>query len=229
MCALGKAPSTSRTHDRYHSLRTPCFPCPVFRFVASLSAGARPRTSAAAWRRPEAGRAQLLREERDAQLLDQPAELLELRVVAAGVAVGLRARLVLVPQALRPSAACFWSRSGAGAVLLEAQRVALEVARQVLEALPRRARKETGVDQPLALRPSRPARRGPSDAVLRDRLRSCWLASTIAAAMARRGLGHRRQPRLGALLLLLERLRRARRLVLADERAVEDRREEVGA
>src|SRR5687768_11391315 len=42
-------------------------------------------------------RAQLLREERHAQLLDQPAELLEPQVVAPRFAIGREARLVLFP------------------------------------------------------------------------------------------------------------------------------------
>src|SRR5688572_12971101 len=89
-------------------------------------------------------RAQLLREERDAQLLDEPAEFLELLVEALGVTVGLGARLVLVPQALHGSAVLLVAL-GILTVLGQAQRVALEVARHVLEALPGRACEEAGV------------------------------------------------------------------------------------
>ena len=46
--------------------------------------------------------------------------------------------------------------------------------------------------------------------------------------MAHGRLRHRRQPRLGALLLLLERLERAGQRVLAHEGAVHDRRDQVG-
>src|SRR5688572_20462098 len=48
-------------------------------------------------------RAQLLGEERHAQLLDHPAELLQVHVDAVGVLVRFRTRLVLVPQALKRS------------------------------------------------------------------------------------------------------------------------------
>src|SRR5688572_7232241 len=87
-------------------------------------------------------RAQLLREERDAQLLDQPAELLELRVVAPGVAIGREARLVLLPKALHRHGVLLVAL-GVGTVLGEPQRVATKVAWQVLEPLPRRDRKST--------------------------------------------------------------------------------------
>src|SRR5512132_1144176 len=43
-------------------------------------------------------RAQLLREEAHAQLLDEPAEFLELRIAAARVVVGLHPRFVIRPQ-----------------------------------------------------------------------------------------------------------------------------------
>src|SRR6185436_8724842 len=45
-------------------------------------------------------RAQLLGEERHAQLFEKPAEFLEVRVVAAGIVVLLRARLVHLPEPL---------------------------------------------------------------------------------------------------------------------------------
>src|SRR5688572_859325 len=65
------------------------------------------------------GRAQLLREERDAQLLDEPAELLELRIGASRIAVGLRPRLVLLPQPLH-RARVLLVALGARAVLRQA-------------------------------------------------------------------------------------------------------------
>jgi hypothetical protein len=96
-----------------------------------IIAGARPRISAGAWPNRHR-RAQLLREERDAQLLDHPAEFLQLLVDAVGVLVRLRARFVLFHRPCTVPA-CFWSRSAPARYFGEAQRVALEVAGQVLE------------------------------------------------------------------------------------------------
>src|SRR6185503_4818777 len=96
-------------------------------------------------------RAQLLREEGHAKLLEEPAELLELRVGAAGFAVGLRALLVVVPEPGHGERVLLVAL-GVGAVFLQPQRVALQVARNVLQAFPWRARNESGIHEPFARR-----------------------------------------------------------------------------
>jgi hypothetical protein len=80
-------------------------------------------------------RAQLLGEERDPQLFDQPAVILEMRVSLARIEVGLRARFVALPQRLHRVRVLLVAL-GAGAVLLQPERVTLDVARQVLQAAP---------------------------------------------------------------------------------------------
>src|SRR5205823_1315533 len=96
-------------------------------------------------------RLQLLREERHAQLLEQPAELLELR--AHGAALRARAELAAIGLLERRKLA----REARialriGAQLLKAQRGGLEVAREVLQPLPRRAREPAGGEEPRELR-----------------------------------------------------------------------------
>src|SRR5258706_15191960 len=170
-------------------------------------------------------RAQLLREERDAQLLDHPAEVLELLVAAARVAVGFQPRLVVVPERLHGRGMLLVALR-AGTIFLQAQRVAAQVARNVLEALPRRAREEAGIDETLALA-LHFLHDAPERGVLRGRLQELLARLADRGRVPRRRFGHGGQARLGALLLLLERLLRARRRVLADEGAVEDRGEEI--
>src|SRR6185312_6951911 len=91
----------------------------------------------------------------------------------------------------------------AGAVLLQAQRVSLEIARQVLEALPGRAREETGIHEAVALRPGflGDAAEGGR---LRDHLHQLLRRLPDRRGVARRAFGDGGQARLGALLLLLE-------------------------
>src|SRR6185437_14935240 len=89
-------------------------------------------------------RAQLLREERDAQLLDEPAVLFDARGALA--VTRLRECLVLRPQALH-GRRVLGITLDARPVFLKPQRIALEVARDVLQALPRRAREEAGIDE----------------------------------------------------------------------------------
>ena len=86
-------------------------------------------------------RLQLLREERHAQLLEQPAELLELRVGRAALALrrGLALPLRLERRELGGDARV---ARRIGAQLVEPQRRRLEIAREVLQPLPRRARDE---------------------------------------------------------------------------------------
>ena len=145
--------------------------------------------------------------------------------MAPGLVVGLGARLVVVPEGLHRGRVPLVAL-GASAVLLQAQRIALQVARDVLEALPRRAREEARVDEPLA-RGLHFLHHAPEARMLRHGLAVLLARLHDGREVPQRRLRHRRQPRLGALLLLLEPLGRARRLVLADERAVHDGLDQV--
>ena len=141
-------------------------------------------------------------------------------------AVALEPRIVVAPELHRGDRVLLVAL-GVGGIFLQPQRVTLQVARDVLEALPWRARDESGIHQPLArgLHVLHDATQG---AALRDDLRILLARLDDRSEISLRALGHGRQPRLGAFLLVFVRLRRSRRVVLADERAIDDRREEIG-
>src|SRR5205823_6676519 len=96
-------------------------------------------------------RAQLLGEERHPQLLEQPAELVELRAHSAVAAAGaeLAAKRLLERGELGGESLVALR---VGAQLLQAQARRLQVARQVLQPLPRRAREPAGREQARELR-----------------------------------------------------------------------------
>src|SRR5260221_9990133 len=164
-------------------------------------------------------RAQLLGEERDAQLLDHPAEFLEARLATAGDGVFLRTCLVLLPERHQRRRMLLVALD-VRAVFLEAQGAAPEVARQVLETLPWGANEEARVDHAVADR-LHFVRQFSERRAVGKRLRELLARFSDRRGVAQRPFGDRQQARLGALLLLLEGLRRARRLVLADEGTVD--------
>ncbi len=148
------------------------------------------------------------------------------RVIDAGLAVPRQTLLVVAPQGLDGAAVLLVARR----VLVEAlqpPRDALEVARQVLQPLPRRAGKEPLEYQPLQLPlhirlerlRQRPGQRGLDGLPLGD----------ASAGDPTDRLNHGRQAGAAALLLLVERLLRPRRLVIAQQRAVGDGGEPVVA
>ena len=172
-------------------------------------------------------RLELLREQRDPKLLEQPAKLVERRGRARPAARSRsRALRVALATIRRPPAACRASRSGP---LARTSRAAVErrqVARQVLRAAPTASRRRS---------PGRRARRARRDfraaASLHGpaaRLRAVWPSAGSAAAIvgeqAERALGDRRQPRARPLHLLVERLLASAAADRREERAVGDRR-----